>query len=103
MVNVYIQVDGTKIINANSGAYIIESDGWHLVYSGDDVPELFPKGIMTDLGGFNYAYIDGEIVERSADDIAADEAAANPAQETHEERIAQLEEALELILSGVTE
>lgn len=78
--NVYIKTENGVIIGMNAGDYEITSEDWTLVSDSKTPAELFPKGIMTDLGGFNYAYVDGEIVERSAEEIAADEAAANPVQ-----------------------
>lgn len=81
MYNVYAQELNGKIVDMNAGYYEITSPGWHHIYSGtpEEMPDLSPKGIMTAHGGFNYAIINGEIVERSAQDIAADEKAANPA------------------------
>lgn len=77
--NTYIYHVNGKIIAANSGIFKIKSDAWTLVSTMQSEAELFPKGIMTARGGYNYAYVDGKIVERSAEDIAADEEAANPA------------------------
>lgn len=78
--NTYIyQVDG-KIVAVNSGNYEITSEGWVLVSDSKTEAELFPKGLVTARGGYNYSYIDDEIVERSAEKIAADEEAANPEQ-----------------------
>ena len=77
--NTYIYHVNGKIIAANSGIFKIKSDGWTLVSTTQSEAELFPKGIVTARGGCNYAYVDGKIVERSAEDIAADEEAANPA------------------------
>ena len=107
MFNIYVQVLDGKILSVNAGDYEITSDGWHLVYSGteEDAPDLFPKGLMSANGGVNYALVNGEVMERNAEEIAADEEAANPPQNTatQEERIAELEAALDLLLSGVTE
>lgn len=83
MYNIYAFLDKGKITCTNEGDFEITSDGWQLVWSGEekDAPDLFPKGLMTARGGFNYALIDGKIVERTAEEIAADEEAANPEQE----------------------
>lgn len=81
MYNIYAFLDNGKITCTNEGDFEITSDGWQLVWSGEekDAPDLFPKGLMTERGGFIYSLIDGKVVERTAEEIAADEEAANPA------------------------
>lgn len=80
MYNIYAFLSNNKITSVNAGDFEITSDGWHLVWSGaeNEAPDLFPKGIVTEKGGFNYTLVKGKVVERTAEEIAADEEAANP-------------------------
>lgn len=80
MVYLYVYLYGNKITHAEISTCEILSEEFLCLYSGEEenVPDLFPKGIRTEKGGFNYALVDGEVVERSAEEIKADEEAANP-------------------------
>lgn len=78
---VYVRQENGRIIGVNVLDCEILSPGWTLVYQGEDAPpDLFPKGYLSEKGGFCYALVDGQIVERAAADIEADERAANPIQ-----------------------
>lgn len=71
----------------------------------------FPKPIATGGGAYRYKLVDGKPVECTAEEIAEQEETLNPEQTpTLESRVHDLEtdstemrEALEMILSGVTE
>lgn len=80
MVRFYVYVTGNKITYAEITDLEILSEQYHCLYYGKeaDMPNFLPKGVKTAKGGFNYALIDGEVVERTAEEIAADEKAANP-------------------------
>lgn len=80
MYNIYAYLNDNKITCVNEGDYEITSDGWLLLWSGEekDAPNLFPKRLMTERGGFIYTIKNKKVVERTAEEIAADEEAANP-------------------------
>ena len=80
MIYLYVYLYGNKITHAEISTSEILSEGYYCLYSGEEknVPNLFPKGIKTDNGGFNYALVDGKVVERSSEEVLADELAANP-------------------------
>lgn len=111
MIIVYIKTDAqNRIIAINSSAFLQNIEGWIEIDRGDGdrythaQGRYFPLPLMTDGGARRYSYVKGKAVERPAEEIAADEAAAVvPAQPTNEERIAELEAALDMLLTGVTE
>lgn len=107
MIFYYVYLTGNKITHAEVCDMEILSENYICLYHGKEetMPDFLPKGVITANGGFIYSLIDGKIVERSAEEIAADEEAANPsvAEDTQEQRIAELEAALEMILNGVVE
>lgn len=73
---------------------------FRLFPGGEENPPLYAEAMIA-----RYKYEDGHVVERPAEEIEADRSAlpVPEAKPTQEERIADLEEALELLLSGVTE
>ena len=80
MIYYYARVNGDKITHAEICDMEILSENYHCLYHGaeENVPNFLPKGVMTAKGGFIYKLIDGNVVERTAEEIAADEEAANP-------------------------
>ena len=111
MAFVYIRTDEhNRIIAVNSSVFLSDTAGWIEVDKGvgdrytHAQGNYMPLPLMTESGAYRYAYIDGAIAERTAAEIAADEDAAVPVpQPTAEERIAELEAALDILLTGVTE
>lgn len=111
MTIVYIRQDAqNRIIDFGSSAFLRDTTGWIEVDRGigdrytHAQGNYMPLPLMTEGGAYRYAYIDGAIAERTAAEIAADEDAAVPVpQPTAEERIAELEAALDMLLTGVTE
>lgn len=105
---VYVKIDEqARIVAVNSSAFLPDTDGSAQIDSGygdryhHAQGNYFPKPIMDDNGILRYKLVDGVPAERTAEEMAADyEESESP---TAEERIAALEEALDLILSGVTE
>ena len=71
----------------------------------------FPKPVLTEVGAYRYKLVDGVVSECTAEEIAAQEEALKPVPTpTLENRVEDLEngsaeirEALEMILTGVTE
>ena len=108
---VYVKTNSDGYITAvNSSAFLEDVTGWVEIDSGYSDKyhhaqgNYFPKPIQTMGGAYCYKLIDGEVVECTAEEIKAQEEANKPIPEaTTEERIAELEEALELLLSGATE
>jgi len=105
---VYVKTDEQARITAvNSSAFLPDTNGWTKIDSGDGDKfyhaqgNYFPRPIMDEGGILRYKLVDGVPAERTAEEMAADYADTD--QPTEEERIAALEEALDLILSGVTE
>lgn len=111
---VYVLIDGDKITRCEGGysmGNIQNIEDWTLIDEGiGDKYNLcqshyFEGGLYTDDGICRWKYVDGQCVLRTAAEIEAERAVIPnaPSQPTNEERIAGLEEALDLLLSGVTE
>lgn len=109
---VYVKTDGDTIIAVNSNVFQSDLTGWTKIDEGNGVRFLhaqgnyFPQPIRTELGAYRYRLVNGVVQELSDAEVADREAAiiaAMPSHPTADERIAELEEALALLLSGVTE
>jgi len=107
---VYVKIDAENRITAiNSSAFLADTDGWTLIDEGHGDKHHHAQGnyldkpVIVESGIFRYKLVDGKPVERTQDEMDADYAALPSSPVSDSERIAQLEEALELILSGVTE
>ena len=109
--------DAGYITTVNSSAFLPDTTGWTEIDSGygdkyhHAQGNYFPKPIITDGGAYRYKLVYGKPVECTAEAIAAQEAALKPVPtpslETRVEALkteaAETREALEMILSGVTE
>lgn len=101
--------DAGNVIAVNSHIFQQNLTGWVQIDEGKEIRYLhaqgnyFPKPIRTELGVYRYRLVDGAVQELSDSEIAALEAQIQVPGTNQEERIRELEEALELILSGVTE
>ena len=102
--------DSGYITEVNSSAFLTDTTGWVKIDEGygdkyhHAQGNYFPLPIMTDGGVYRYRLVDGAAQELTAEEIAEAEAAIQVNnQQTQEERIAELEEALAMLLSGVTE
>ena len=109
------------ITAVNSSAFLTDINGWIEIDRGygdkyhHAQGNYFEKPIMTDGGAYQYKLVGGAPVECTAEEIAAQEEAANhpdqpeePADlesrvETLETDSTEMKEALEMILSGVVE
>ena len=115
---VYIQIDNaSRIIAINSSAFLPSAEGWIEIDSGAGdryhhaQGNYFPKPIITDGGAYRYKLVDGKPVECATEELAAQEEALKPVPtpslenrvEVLETDAAETREALEMILSGVTE
>ena len=115
---VYAKTDSGGYITAvNSSAFLTDSSGWTEIDSGygdkyhHAQGNYFPQPIRTIGGAYRYKLVDGNPVECTAEEIAAQKEALEPVPTPSlENRVEVLEtdavetrEALEMILSGVTE
>ena len=106
---VYVKADKqNRIIAVNSSAFLIDTDGWVEIDSGfgdryhHAQGNYFEKTIYDDNGVCRYKLVDGQPVERTAEEMDADWVEPVP-QPDPWERIAALEEQLAAakILLGV--
>lgn len=114
---VYVKTDATGYItDINSSSFLPDTTGWTQIDQGHGDKyhhakgNYFPQPIVTG-GAYRYKLVDGYPVECTAEEIAEQVATLNtePAP-TLESRVhdletdsAEMREALEMILSGVTE
>lgn len=106
---VYAMIDDENRITAvDSSEFLFNTDGWTEIDNGRGdryhhaQGNYFDKPIKDDRGIYRYKMVDGQPVERTAEEMDADYTPSID-EPTPEERIAALEEALDLLLSGVTE
>ena len=107
---VYAKTDDNGIIlEVNSSAFLSDTSAWTKVGEGFDDKyhhaqgNYLEKGIMDSDGCYNYQYINGAIVERTADDKQAELVSRPPALLSTDEKIElsearSLTNAFELIL-----
>ena len=115
---VYVKPNENGCITAvNSSAFLPDTTGWTEIDSGykdkyhHAQGNYFPLPIITVGGAYRYKLVDGKPVECTQEEIAQQEEALKPVPTpTLESRVEVLEidaserrEALEMILSGVTE
>lgn len=109
MYTVYAKIDGkNRVTEINSSAFISDISGWVEIDSGDGDKyhhaqgNYLPLPIMDENGCYRYKFENGEISERSADEMAAD----LPAPEhtiTEEQRLTAVENAVEEIINILME
>ena len=106
---VYVKADEQgRIIAINSSEFLDDTTGWTLVDEG--VGDRFhhaqgnylAQPIMTNKGAYRYKLVNGEILQRAEEEMVQD-MADEDAMPTLENRVGVLEEALDMILTGVTE
>lgn len=118
---VYVKTNDSGYITAiNSSEFLPDTAGWTQIDSGygdkyhHAQGNYFLQPIMTEGGAYRYKLVDGKPVECTAEEIAQQEAANKPGTvepsptletrvETLETNTADMAEALDMILSGVTE
>lgn len=97
-----------RIVAVNSGDFLTDPEGWVQVDEGvgdryhHAQGNYLPKAVMTDESVYRYKLENGEILERTAEELAKDVTQATPAPSL-ESRVSELEEALNMILTGVVE
>lgn len=106
---VYIKIDDeNRIIATNSSAFLTDTTDWIEIDSGYSNKyhhaqgNYLDKPIIDERGIYRYKLEDGKVIERTQEEMEAD---YKPpiVQPTTEERVAQLEEAFNLLLDGATE
>ena len=108
---VYVRVDADNFITAvNSSEFLEDTTGWVMIDEGygdkyhHAQGNYFPLPIMTEGLGHRYRLVDGVVTEMTDEQVSDEEAdIPKDTRLTQEERITDLEEAMELLLSGVTE
>lgn len=116
---VYVFPDASGYITRIDGGYTVPGDltGWVEIDEGSGdrynlcQSNYLSKSIITDGGAYHYKLVDGVLVECTSEEISAQEESMKPVlSPTLESRVDKLEsdaaetwEALEMILSGVTE
>lgn len=107
---VYVKTDDqNRIIAVNSSEFLPDTAGWTKIDEGHGDKyhhaqgNYFPTPIFEEHMIPVYKLEEGKPVARTQEEIDADIAALPPPPPSAQERIGQLEEALELLLSGVTE
>ena len=115
---VYVLSDNQNRIIRCDGGYTTPADlaGWVQIDEGTGdrynlcQSHYFDGGLYTDDGIPRYKLVDGQPVERTEEEIRADRDARPAPSKSQEERIADLEtgvgdlsEALDMLLTGVTE
>ena len=108
---VYILCDERRCILRCEGGYTAENirgEGWICIDEGTGdrynlCQSHYFDALYDEYGVCRYAYEDGVVRRRTAEELEADRPAGEDAPASDKERIAELEEALELLLSGVTE
>ena len=106
---VFIKTDSKNRITAvDSEIFISDTSGWMEIDRGDGDKfahaqgNYFPKPIMNENGIYRYKFENGEISERSADEMAADMPAHEYSVST-EQRMEAMENAVEEIINILME
>lgn len=81
MAKVYIKTDSQNRITAvNSSAFLTDLTNWIFIDKGEGdrythaQGNYFPLPLVTDSGAYRYELVNGQVAERTAEEIAADEA-----------------------------
>lgn len=113
---VYVKTDEAgRITTINSSEFLTDTEGWTKIDEGygdryhHAQGNYLPGPLMDDLGVYRYKLVDGKAVERTQSEMDADYIPSEPQSDlTAEvaalrESNAQLQEALDLLLSGEVE
>ena len=107
MYSVYAKIDGeNRITEINSSAFLSDISDWTEIDKGDGVryhhaqANYLPKPLIDENGVYRYKYTDGIVLERTAEEMAADMPA--PAI-TQEQRLTAAENAIEEIINLIME
>lgn len=118
--SVFVKTDiAGRVIGMNSSAFLPSTEGWIEIDNGTGErfchaqSNYLLKPLLNDDGIYQYKLVDGNIVERTAEEMAADVmediptppptgGTVQPDPET-ESRLAAVEQSVEMLLEGVTE
>lgn len=114
MSKVYTKINLQNFITAiDSSTFLTDTTDWIQIDEGEGdryshaQGNYFPLPIVTDSGVYRYKYVDGQCIERTAEEIAADEQTETTSEESTEnlllEMAADHEYRLCLLELGVTE
>ena len=102
---VYIKITENNLITEiNSSAFVSNVSGWIEIDRGNGdryrlaQANYLPMPLLDDNGIYRYKYINGEISERSADEMAADLPVPEPAPPSNAELAAAIAELAEVML-----
>lgn len=106
---VYIRVDDAgRVVDINSSAFLEDTEGWKPLGSGygdryrHAQGNYLPGPLVDARGVYRYKLENGFVVERTAEEMDEDYTPPAP-QTTYDKRLTELEEAIDLLLTGVTE
>lgn len=110
---VWIKTDGAGCITAiNSSAFLTAFEGWQQIDEGYSAKHqhaqvlYLPLPLRDEEGCLRYRYAEGQILERTAEEMAADKQTPSetPGETTGdiESRLTSIEQQLEMLLEGVT-
>ena len=104
---VFIKTDDKGRVTAvNSELFISDTTGWIQIDEGDGgryahaQGNYLPKPLTDENGVHRYKYVNGAVVERTDEEMAADIPAPVPAPPTNEELAAAIAELAEVICGG---
>lgn len=117
---VYVKIDSNNYITSiNSSAFLTDTEGWIEIDRGCNDKchhaqgNYFEKGLFTYSGACRYKMLNGKPVECTAEEVSEQEDSltrledSQPSLESRVETVeadtADLKEALDMILNGVTE
>lgn len=97
---VCVKVDEqNRVVSINSSAFVSDMTGWEQIDTGTGdrfhhaQGNYLPLPLMTEQGAYRYKLVNGKPTERSAEELAADITALQPAP-SDSDRIAALEAAM---------
>ena len=101
---VYIKVDEqNRVVEINSSDFISDLTGWIKIDEGlgdkyhHAQGNYLPYSLMAELGVYRYKFVNGSVVERTADELSGDILPVET-QPTETDRIAALEAAMLAIM-----
>lgn len=110
MYSVYVTVrDDGAIIAINSSGFIADVTGWTKIDEGSGDRCYHAQGnylrgpVFDERGIPRYKLVGGEVVERTQEEMDGEVAVLPPAPASVDERLDELYDALDMILTGVTE
>ena len=100
---VYIKTDNQNVVAVNSSAFLTDTDGWIEIDEGlgdryhHAQGNYFLLPIVTDSGIYRYKYVDGEVVEKTAEEIEAEESNLPPPEPSQVEKMTELSQSVETL------